>query len=124
LRGGGIENAFPQRLRQRRSQVPLPRRLAALRWALARSFLNSSFTETPSSVKRERRPTALLNPDDCASLAVVENNRVVLGNRRGEVVVPVKPATGQPRGVVDVEGILSNDSAVFHDTAVWVKPAG
>ena len=118
-----------------------PFRLVA---APARTFLNSSFTETPSSVKRERRPTALLNPDDCAHLSVAENDRVVLGNRQGEVVVHVKLASGQQRGVVVVEGIWPNHhfenglginaltsaepgwpngGAVFHDTAVWVRRA-
>src|SRR4030095_3103733 len=36
-----------------------------------RGFLNSTFSETPSSIARERRPTALLHPDDCAALGVV-----------------------------------------------------
>ena len=42
-----------------------PFRLVA---APARTFLNSTFTETPSSLAREKRPTALLHPDDCAAL--------------------------------------------------------
>ena len=39
-----------------------PFRLVA---APARTFLNSTFTETPSSQKREVRPTAMMNPEDC-----------------------------------------------------------
>ena len=116
-----------------------PFRLVA---APARTFLNSTFTETPSSVKRERRPTALMHPEDCAALAVGEGDRVRLGNARGEVIVHVKPQEGQQRGVVVVEGIWPNrhfenglginaltsaepgwphGGAVFHDTAVWIR---
>jgi anaerobic selenocysteine-containing dehydrogenase len=117
-----------------------PYRLVA---APARTFLNSSFTETPSSLKRERRPTALIHPDDCAALGVAEGDRVVLGNERGEVVVHAKPQDGQQRGVVVVEGIWPNKhfenklginaltgadpgwpngGAAFHDTAIWLRP--
>jgi anaerobic selenocysteine-containing dehydrogenase len=116
-----------------------PYRLVA---APARTFLNSTFTETPSSLKRERRPTALIHPEDCAGLGVAEGDRVVLGNERGEVVVHAKPQDGQQRGVVVVEGIWPNQhfesklginaltgadpgwpngGAAFHDTAVWVR---
>jgi len=117
-----------------------PFRLVA---APARTFLNSTFTETPSSQKRERRPTALLHSEDCVALGVADGDRVRLGNHRGEVIVHVKPVEGQQRGVVVVEGIWPNrhfengiginaltsadpgwpnGGAVFHDTAVWVKP--
>jgi len=116
-----------------------PFRLVA---APARTFLNSTFTETPSSLKRERRPTALIHPVDCAALGVAEGDRVTLGNQRGEVVVHVLPRDGQQRGVVVVEGIWPNrhfenglginaltsadpgwpnGGAVFHDTAVWIR---
>jgi anaerobic selenocysteine-containing dehydrogenase len=116
-----------------------PFRLVA---APARTFLNSTFTETPSSVKRERRPTALLHPEDCAALGVAEGGRVELGNERGAVIVHVQPQEGQQRGVVVVEGIWPNrhfenglginaltsadpgwpnGGAAFHDTAVWIR---
>lgn len=124
-----IDNATPEK----------PFRLIA---APARTFLNSSFTETPSSVRRERRPTALIHPDDCAALGTAEGDRVQLGNDRGAVVVHVKPQEGQQRGVVVVEGIWPNHhfenglginaltsadpgwpkgGAAFHDTAVWIR---
>jgi len=110
--------------------------------APARTFLNSTFTETPSSVKREKRPTVLLHPDECAALGVSEGDRVSLGNERGEVIVHVMPQEGQQRRVVVVEGIWPNryfengiginavtsadpgwpnGGAVFHDTAVWIR---
>jgi anaerobic selenocysteine-containing dehydrogenase len=118
-----------------------PFRLVA---APARTFLNSTFTETPSSLRREGRPTALLHPDDCAVLGVADGDRVTLGNERGAVTVHATARTGQQRGVVIVEGIWPNrhfengaginvltgadpgwpnGGAVFHDTAVWVRPA-
>jgi anaerobic selenocysteine-containing dehydrogenase len=118
-----------------------PFRLVA---APARTFLNSTFTETPSSLAREKRPTARLHPDDCAVLGAAPGDPVVLGNERGEVVVRAEPAPGQQRGVVVVEGIWPNKhfdtgiginaltsadpgyphgGAVFHDTAVWIRKA-
>jgi anaerobic selenocysteine-containing dehydrogenase len=124
-----IDNATPEK----------PFRLVA---APARTFLNSSFTETPSSVKREQRPTALIHPDDCAALGVMESDRVEIGNERGAVIVHAKAQDGQQRGVVIVEGIWPNKyfengiginaltsadpgwpkgGAAFHDTAVWIR---
>jgi anaerobic selenocysteine-containing dehydrogenase len=117
-----------------------PFRLVA---APARTFLNSTFTETRSSQERERRPTALLHPDDCAALGVAAGTPVRLGNERGETIAHAEPRPGQQRGVVVVEGIwpnarfaggiginaltsaepgYPNGGAVFHDTAVWIRP--
>src|SRR6266850_1833395 len=116
-----------------------PFRLVA---APARTFLNSSFTETPSSLARERRPTALLHPDDCAALGAVSGTALELGNERGRVIVHAEAREGQQRGVVIVEGVwpnkhfvnrlginaltsaepgYPNGGAVFHDTAVWIR---
>ncbi len=118
-----------------------PYRLIA---APARTFLNSTFTETPGSLSREKRPTVRMHPEDCAALSVKEGDRVKLGNERGEVIVHVMPQAGQQRGVVVVEGIWPNKhfengiginsvtssepgwpngGAVFHDTSVWIKAA-
>ncbi len=118
-----------------------PFRLVA---APARTFLNSTFTETPSSLASERRPTALVHPDDAAALAAGAGDRVVIGNDRGQVIVHLEPRLGQQRGVVVVEGIWPNKrfetgvginaltssdpgfphgGAVFHDTAVWIRKA-
>jgi anaerobic selenocysteine-containing dehydrogenase len=108
----------------------------------ARTFLNTSFTETPGSVKREGAPRALLHPNDVASLGLKEGDAVRIGNRRGEVTVAVKSFTDVQPGVVIVEGIWPNDSftgglginqligadrvppnggGAFHDTAVWLR---
>jgi anaerobic selenocysteine-containing dehydrogenase len=112
--------------------------------APARNFLNSSFTETPTSVKRERRPTVMIHPEDARDLGLVEDSRVRLGNRRGEVVLHARLFDGVQRGVVIVESIWPNAAfetgiginaltgddpappnggAAFHDTAVWVRVA-
>jgi anaerobic selenocysteine-containing dehydrogenase len=119
--------------------VEKPFRLVA---APARTFLNSTFTETPSSLAREKRPTALLHPEDCAALGAASGTPLELGNERGRVIAHAEPRAGQPRGVVVVEGVwpnkhfhnglginaltsaepgYPNGGAVFHDTAVWIR---
>ena len=118
-----------------------PFRLVA---APARGFLNTSFTETPGSRAREKRPTALIHPEDCAILGLAEGDRVRLGNRRGSVVLHARVFDGLQPGVVVVESIWPNAAfeegvginalvsadpgpplggAVFHDTAIWVRAA-
>jgi anaerobic selenocysteine-containing dehydrogenase len=110
----------------------------------ARSFLNSTFTETPSSRAREGRPTVLVHQADCAALGIAAGDLVRLGNERGSVAIHAKPFDGVQRGVVIVEGIWPNAAfvegrgintltsadpgwprggAVFHDTAVWLRRA-
>jgi len=112
--------------------------------APARRFLNTSFTEMPSSQRKEGRPTLLLHPDVCAELGIEEGERVRVGNDKGSVVVHARPFDGLQTGVVVVEGIwpnaafeegvginlltsadrgLPNGGAVFHDTAVWLRAA-
>ena len=118
-----------------------PFRLVA---APARSFLNTSFTETPGSRAREARPTVLIHPTAGADLGIAPGDRVRLGNRQGSVVVHARLFDGVRPDVVVVEGIWPNGAfeegwgintltsadpgppaggAVFHDTAVWVRPA-
>ena len=110
----------------------------------ARSFLNSTFVETPGSLAREVRPELMLHPDDAAALGLADGDRVEIGNRRGEIVLHAKLAAGQKRGVVIAEGIWSNSAhergeginvltgadaaapyggAAFHDNRVWVRAA-
>jgi anaerobic selenocysteine-containing dehydrogenase len=108
------------------------------------SFLNTTFNNTPSSIARERRPTALIHPDAMAELGLADGVRVRIGNDKGSVVVQARAFDGlQPRVVV-VEGIWPNHAfeegiginlltsadpglprggAVFHDTSVWLRPA-
>jgi anaerobic selenocysteine-containing dehydrogenase len=112
--------------------------------APSRSFLNTTFNNTPSSVAREGRPSVLIHPADLAQLAAGDGERLRLGNRQGSVVVHARSFDGLQRGVVVVEGIWPNHAfeegigintltsadpgrpaggAVFHDTAIWVKKA-
>ena len=113
--------------------------------APARRFLNSTFTETPTSLKKEVRPTALINPDDCEELGLVDGGKVRIGNAKASVVVHAKSFDGLQPGVIVVEGIWPNKAfvegiginaltsddaappaggAVFHDTAVWLRAEG
>ena len=116
-----------------------PFRLVA---APARQFLNSSFTEMPTGIAREVRPTALLHPDAMASLHLADGDPVLVGNRRGAVRVHAKPRPDQHPDTVVIEGIwpkggfadrtpvntlisaepgFPNGGGAFHDTAVWVR---
>jgi len=109
----------------------------------ARSFLNTSFTEMASGRKREGRPTVMLHPDDADRLGIADGDRVRLGNARGEVVLHARIAQGMQSGVLVAESIWPSDAfetgiginaltsddpgpplggAVFHDTAVWLRP--
>ena len=110
--------------------------------APARQFLNTSFTETPTSRRWEGRPTAMLHPVDAHQLGVETGNLVRLGNVRGEVVLHAVVGTGQQPGTIVVESVwpnaafvggiginaltsdepaYPNGGAVFHDTAVWAR---
>ena len=53
----------------------------------ARSFLNTSFNETPSSQAREGAPSVMMHPADAAKLSLVDGEMVVLGNTRGETTL-------------------------------------
>jgi anaerobic selenocysteine-containing dehydrogenase len=56
----------------------------------ARGFLNSTFTETATSLSRERRPTVMIHPDDAAAGDITDGEEVRLGNRRGVVRLHAK----------------------------------
>ena len=83
----------------------LPFRLVT---APARQFLNSTFTETPTSRRRESRPTVLLHPDDAARLGVADGARVELSNPRGRVRLHAELFDGLQPGVVVSESIWPN----------------
>jgi anaerobic selenocysteine-containing dehydrogenase len=124
--------------------APTPERPFRMVTAPARSFLNSTFTETPGSKKREGRPTLLIHPADAARLGLADGALAEVGNDRGRVLIHLKPFDGLLPGVVVVESIwpnaafvggngintltsddagLPNGGAVFHDTAVWIGKA-
>ena len=117
-----------------------PFRLVA---APSRSFLNTSFNNTPSSIAREGRPTALVHTEVLTELGIGDGDRVRIGNARGSVVVHARAFDGMQRRVVIVEGLWPNHAfeegiginlltsaepglprggAVFHDTSVWLSP--
>ena len=121
------------------ADVVFPFRLAT---SPARTFLNSTFNETPSSRKREGRPTVLVHPDDLIALGIADGAKVQVGSRRGEVVLHAKSFGGLRRGVLIAEGLWPNDlheggtgintltgadqpapagGGAYHDNAVWVK---
>jgi anaerobic selenocysteine-containing dehydrogenase len=110
----------------------------------ARNFLNSSFNETPTSLRNEKRPTLAIHPDDASALGVAEGAKIVVGNTRGEVRLHARLFAGVRRGVVIAESIWPNDAyedgrgintltgsdaiapyggAAFHDNRVWIRPA-
>ncbi len=86
----------------------------------------------------------LIHPDAGRRLGITGGDRVRLGNRRGTVVVHARLFDGLQPEVVVVESIWPNGAfeegiginaltsadpglpgggAVFHDTAIWVRPA-
>ena len=112
--------------------------------APARSFLNSTFSETPGSLKRERRPEAMIHPETLDALGLADGDRVRLGNAQGSVVLHAQAFDGVQPDVIVVESVWPNRAfeegrginsltsadagqpnggGVFHDTAVWIRPA-
>jgi anaerobic selenocysteine-containing dehydrogenase len=110
----------------------------------ARGFLNSTFTETPTSLSRERRPEVMIHPEDAAPLGIGDGDRVTLGNKRGAVTLHAKLFDGVCRGVLIAESLWPNSAyadgrgintltgadaiapfggAAFHDNRVWVRKA-
>lgn len=112
--------------------------------APARNYLNSSFTETPTSRQREARPSVLVHPKDATRLGIADGARVRLANGRGEVTLHAELFDGLQPGVLVVESIWPNDAfeggiginaltgadavkpiggAAFHDNAVSLRRA-
>ncbi|MDP2621193.1 MAG: molybdopterin-dependent oxidoreductase [Hyphomicrobiales bacterium] len=121
------------------ADAPHPFRLAT---SPSRSFLNSSFTETPSSRAREGRPEVKIHPDDAAANAIADGQKVRLGNSRGVVVLHARLFNGVCRGVLIAESVWPNSAhdggvginaltgadqtapfggAAFHDNKVWIR---
>ncbi|CDZ56083.1 molybdopterin-containing oxidoreductase family protein [Neorhizobium galegae] len=108
----------------------------------ARSFLNSSFTETKSSYEREGRPEVMIEPTDAERLGIIDGDIVRLGNGRGEIRLHAKLVAGARPGVLIAEGLWPNrkhldgeginvltgadavapyGGAAFHDNKVWLR---
>jgi len=110
----------------------------------ARNFLNSTFTETPSSRAREKRPTLLMNALDADELGVVSGDVVTLGNSRGRTRLHVEVSDAVGKGLLVSEGVWPNEcfldgrgintltsdepvapfgGAALHDCKVWAIKA-
>jgi len=121
------------------SEVPF--RLAT---SPSRGFLNSTFSETAGSQKRQPTPTVFIRPDDAAANGVGDGDRVRLGNHRGTVELTALLFEGMQKGVLIAEGIHPNKAhatgqgintligsdqvppfggVAFHDAAVWISLA-
>ncbi len=108
----------------------------------SRNYLNSTFTETPTSQAKEGAPAAMIHPDDLAELEIEDGARIKMGNTRGEIKLLARAFEGVQRGVVIVEAIPKNDKfeggegintltgadspapfggAAFHDNHVWIR---
>jgi anaerobic selenocysteine-containing dehydrogenase len=108
----------------------------------ARTFLNSTFNETPGSQKREGAPSLLMHPEDASRLGLDNGAPVAIGNHRGSVELTLRIFDGLQQGVVVAEGLHPNKAhrkgrgintligsdpvkpfggAAFHDAAVWVR---
>ena len=112
----------------------------------SRSFLNSSFNETPSSRAKEGgRPEVMIHPLDAAERGIADGSEVRLGNERGRVRLHARYFDGVCRGVLISEGVWANATfvdgrgintltgadpiapyggAAFHDNRVWIEVAG
>jgi anaerobic selenocysteine-containing dehydrogenase len=110
----------------------------------SRGFLNSTFSETLGSQKRQPTPTVLIRPDDAAASGIADGAKVTLGNHRGTVELTAEIFAGLPPGCLIAEGIHPNRAhrdakgintligsdqvppfggVAFHDATVWIRAA-
>ena len=108
----------------------------------ARTFLNSTFSETPSSLKREGRPTLFVHPLDLGAAGIADGDKVKVGSARGVVTLHAKAHAGQRRGVLIAESVWPNEAfedgqgintltgsdqpapaagGTYHDNRVWLR---
>ncbi len=107
-----------------------------------RGFLNSTFTETPTSLRQEKRPEVMIHPADAAAAGIADGDKAALGNRRGTVTLHARLFDGVRRGVLIAESLWPNSAyadgrgintltgadpvapfggAAFHDNKVWLR---
>ncbi|MDA9391824.1 dehydrogenase [Bradyrhizobium sp. CCBAU 45394] len=110
----------------------------------SRSFLNTTFNETPSSQAREGKASVMIHPLDAAPLDIADGDAVTLGNTRGETTLIATLFEGVRRGVLIAESVHPNKNhiggrgintltgadtiapiggAAFHDNKVWIRKA-
>ncbi|WP_419910626.1 molybdopterin oxidoreductase family protein [Hoeflea sp.] len=108
----------------------------------ARTFLNSTFSETVSSRKREGRPEVMIAHVDAEALQIADGDLVAIGNERGSVRLHARLVHGLKPGVLVSEGLWPNHAfvdgeginvltgadsiapfggAAFHDNHVWLR---
>ena len=112
----------------------------------ARGFLNSTFTETPTSLANEKRPTVMIHPDDAAALRHRRRRSMSCSaTSAARCACTPKLFDGVRRGVLIAESIWPNSAyadgcgintltgadpiapyggAAFHDNKVWVRRLG
>ena len=116
-----------------------PYRLVA---APARNFLNSTFTETPTSRLKEDRPTLLIHSKACTRHGITDGELVRIGNQHGSLLLHARAFDGMQEDTLIVESQWPNDAfvekiginvlvsaepgfpasgAAYHDTAVWLQ---
>ncbi len=110
----------------------------------SRNFLNSTFTETPTSRQKEGRPEVMVSIEDAARIGLVSGDVVQLGNQRGEIRLHARVTDAVRPGVLVAEGIWPNKAHLdgeginvltgadpaapyggvgLHDNRVWLRMA-
>jgi len=111
----------------------------------AHNFLNSSFSETATSIKKEVKPQLYIHPEDALALNLSEGELIEMGNHRGSLHIHIKKFSGLQRGVVISPGLFPNSAFAkgegintltggdapapngglpVHDIKVWLKKLG
>ncbi len=108
----------------------------------SRRFLNTSFTQSPSSLKREKYPSVRIHPDDASRDKIQNDDWVEIGNAQGRVKLRAEVTKLTRTGVLEARGIWPGDAfegkvgvnvlisaqaaqpcggVAFHDAAVWLR---
>jgi anaerobic selenocysteine-containing dehydrogenase len=108
----------------------------------ARNFLNSSFTETPTSQAKEIKPTVMIHPEDAAFYDIGEDEKVSVFNHRGSVILNAHIIDIAQKGILIAESVWPNHAheggrgintltgadqpapfggAAFHDVRVGIR---
>ena len=137
---GYLMNNYPDHLNlMDKVNLEQPFRLVT---APARSFLNSTFTETKSSRRKEVKPQVLLHSAVAKKYNIHDDQIIKIGNNLGEITIHSKIFDGLNENVLVVESLWPNrffiggkginvltsadpvppnGGAPFHDTSVWIK---
>src|SRR5262249_16088506 len=110
----------------------------------ARGFVNSTFTETRTSLAAEGRPEVMIHPLDASPCAISDGDEVLLRNARAAVRLHAKILAVVRRGVLIADSLWPNSAyadgcginsltgadsiapfggAAFHDNKIWLRKA-